>query len=112
MNFIEFKQTDGTMGSINIYAIETVLEDEKGMANIYCFGHGEGYFYETLSTRKDIMNQIHKIKRLEMASSIMGHISAHGIYTSNGGYGHETETKVKFSLLAVDKLIEQNDVME
>jgi hypothetical protein len=72
MNFIQFKQTDGTLGIVNIYAIESVLEDGKGRANIYCFGHGQNYFYETLSTLSEIMDQILKHKRLDIASIIAG----------------------------------------
>jgi hypothetical protein len=42
-------------------------------------------YYQVLESYSEVMAKIHKVKRLEIASRMIGHVTSHGIYTDNGG---------------------------
>lgn len=84
MNFIELtcKNTKQKM-SINADLIENI--DNTCSSTHIVMDTLNDTYYQVLESYSEVMAKIHKVKRLEIASRMIGHVTSHGIYTDNGG---------------------------
>ncbi len=103
MNFIELASDKEYKFSLNIKLIESV-ELVAGSVEIHTLN--EKRFYRTRESYSEIMDKIHKAKRLEIASRIFGHIHQSFLGKFDG------ETIRRESLIMAEELIKQNENME